>query len=207
MKQEKIIEIYEQEKTRIKNSANYFSQKTGIEAEELISEANLAFCKSFKTFNKKKASFRTHLHNNINYALLNFSNHNRQPLSLVEMNNPQKKYKNYHSYGNKEALSPTNKQRNQYGDAINWNEFDSPAKEEIQFCIEDNFSPLAAEAIKIIIDQELTHLSQLTKILLKKGHKNSTYKNYPSQIQAIYQEIRETINSNKRRNSNGKHKQ
>ena len=206
MKQEKIIEVYKEEKTRIKNSANYYSQKTGIEADELLAEANLAFCKSLKSYDKKKASFRTHLHNNINYALLNFANQNRQPLSLVEMNNPQKKYKNYHSYGGKESLSPNNRQRDQYGEAINWNEFDPPAKEEIQFCIEDNFSSLAAEAIRIIIDQELTHLSQLTQILIKKGYKNSTYKNYPSQIQSIYREIRETINANKRRNGNGKHK-
>ena len=163
MKQKKIIEIYEQEKTRIKNSTNYFSQKTGIEADELESEANLAFCKSFKSYDKRKASFRTHLHNNINYALLNFANQNRKPYNSLD------------------------------------NEFDLPAKEEIQFCIEDNFSPLAAEAARIIIDQELTHLSQLTQILLK-GYKNSTYKNYPSQIQSIYQEIRETINANKRRN-------
>ena len=177
MKQEKITEIYEQEKHRIKNSANYFSQKTGIEANELVSEANLAFCKSFKTFDKKKARFSTHLHNNINYALLNFANQNRRPLSLVELNNSAQ------------------------------DEFDPPAKEEIQFCIEDNFSPLAAEAVRIIIDQELTHLNQLTQILLKKGYKNSVYKNYPSQIQSIYQEIRETINANKRRrNDNGKHK-
>ena len=206
MKQEKITEIYEQEKTRIKNSANYFSQKTGIEADELQSEANLAFCKSFKSYDKKKASFRTHLHNNINYALLNFANQNRKPLSLVEINNPQKKYKNYNSYGGKESLSPANRQNDQYGKAINWDEFNPPAKEEIQFCIEDNFSPLAAEAVRIIIGQELTHLSQLTQILLKRGYKNSTYRNYPSQIQSIYQEIRETIDSNKRRNSNGKHK-
>ena len=163
MKQEKIIEIYEQEKSRIKNSANYFSAKTRIEADELMSEANLAFCKSFKTYNKKKAAFNTHLHNNINYALINFANQNRLPLSLED------------------------------------NEFDPPAREEIRFCIEDNFSPLTAEAVRIIIDQELTHLSQLTQILLRKGYKNSVYKNYPSQIQSIYQEIRETINANKRR--------
>ena len=205
MKQEKITEIYKEEKTRIKNSASYFSQKTGIEADELMSEANLAFCKSFKSYDKNKASFKTHLHNNINYALLNFANHNRQPLSLVEINNPQKKYKNYQRYPKEsKELTPRNRQNDQYGKAINWNEFDPPTKEEIQFCIEDNFSPLAAEAVRIIIDQELTHLSQLTQILLKKGHKNSTYKNYPSQIQSIYQEIREIINMNKRRNGNGK---
>lgn len=173
MKQEKITEIYEQERHRIKNSASYFSQKTGIEADELMSEANLAFCKSFKTYDKKKATFRTHLYNRVNYALLSFAKQNRKPFSLSEL--------------------PT------------WNEFDSPAKEEIQFCIEDNFSPLAAEAVRIIIDQELTHLNQLTQILLKKGLKNSVYKNYPSQIQSIYQEIREVINANKRRRSdNGK---
>ena len=147
----------------MKNSANHFSTKTRIEADELMSEANLAFCKSFKTYNKKKSAFNTHLHNNINYALLNFANQNQRPYNLID------------------------------------DEFDPPAKEEVQFCIEDNFSPLAAEAVRIIIDQELTHLSQLTQILLKKGYKNSVYKSYPSQIQSIYQEIRETINSNKRR--------
>lgn len=168
MNQEKITEIYEQEKHRIQNSANYFSTKTGIEADELKSEANLAFCKSFKTYNKNKASFKTHLHNNVNYSLLNFANQNRRPYNSLD------------------------------------NEFEPPAKEEIQFCIQDNFSPLAAEAIRIIIDQELTHLSQLTQILLKKGYKNSTYKNYPSQIQSIYQEIRETINANKRRNGHAR---
>lgn len=200
MNQEKTTEIYEQEKHRMKNSANYFSVKTGIETDELLSEANLAFCKSFKTFDKKKARFSTHLHNNINYALLNFANKNRRSLSLVELNNPQKKYK-YHKEQSKKS-NPS-----YFGEQINWNEFDAPAKEEIQFCIEDNFSPLAAEVVRIIIDQELTHLSQLTQILLKKGYKNSTYKNYPSQIQSIYQEIRETINANKRRrNGNGKHK-
>lgn len=166
MNQEKITAIYKQEKHRIQNSANYFNQKTGIEADELKSEANLAFCKSFKSYDKKKASFRTHLHNNINYALLNFANQNRQPCN---------------------SLSSLNK------------EYDPPAKEEIQFCIEDNFSPLAAEAVRIIIDQELTHVSQLTQVLLKKGYKNSSYKNYPSQVQSIYQEIREFINSSKRR--------
>ena len=176
--------MYEQEKYRMKNSANYFSAKTGIEADELISEANLAFCKSFKTYDKNRAKFGTHLHNNINYALLNFANQNQRPLSLAESNKPQKKIKWHASF---------EEQIHQY-------EFDPPAKEEIQFCIEDNFSPLAAEAVRIIINQELTHLSQLTKILLKRGYKNSTYKNYPSQIQSIYQEIREAINSNKRRN-------
>lgn len=171
MNQEKITEIYEQEKTRMKNSANYFSQKTGIDTDELESEANLAFCKSFKSFDKKKASFRTHLHNNINYALLNFANQNRRPHNSLD------------------------------------DEFDPPAREEVQFCIEDNFSPLAVEAIRLIIDKELTHLSQLTQILLKRGYKNSAYKNYPSQVQSIYREIRETINANKRReNGNGKHK-
>ena len=72
-------------------------------------------------------------------------------------------------------------------------EYGYPAKKEIEYRIEENFSPKAAEIVKLIIDNEITHLADLTKILIKKG-----YKQYPY-IQAIYKEIRAVINEGKRR--------
>lgn len=72
-------------------------------------------------------------------------------------------------------------------------EYGYAAKEEIEYCIEENFSPKAAEIVRLIIDNEITHLADLTKILVEKG-----YKQYPY-IQAIYREIRSVINEGKRR--------
>lgn len=72
-------------------------------------------------------------------------------------------------------------------------EYEYAAKEKIEYCIEENFSPKATEIIRLIIDNEITHLADLTKILVEKG-----YKQYPY-IQAIYREIRSVINEGKRR--------
>jgi len=51
-----------------------FHRTTGIDLDELVSEALLAFVESSKTYDENKAAFSTHLWRNIKNRLVNLSN-------------------------------------------------------------------------------------------------------------------------------------
>jgi len=172
MQQGEVIEIYSSHKYLIEGRVTHYSRTLGTDKEELMSEGKIAFLKCLKAHKKKQAKFSTLLWPYLQNSMFNLAKAN-----LLRRN----RFANFSSL-----------QNDNY-------DYDPPAKQEpTEFQIWEGLSKQAIEAIQIILDNELTHLSQLTAILIEKGYKT----NPNNHIQKIYREIRQAIDKGKRRKTN-----
>ena len=66
-------DLYDKHKRLVHSIAHKQHKKCGTDYDELISEGNLIFCESFKTFKSDKGSFITHLRDDLHWKLGIFS--------------------------------------------------------------------------------------------------------------------------------------
>src|SRR3990167_936318 len=182
MQTEKVGEMYESHKNLIEKRANYYEKRMGTDKEELMSQGKIAFLKCVKAHRKKQTAFNTLLWPYLKNSMFNLSKQN-----IIHRN----RFKNFSLFEEGNATNGNAKN--------NGHDFDPLAKQDpSEFQIPEDLSKQASEAIQIILDNQITHLGQLTEILIKRGYKTNP-NNY---IQSIYREIRQTIDKGKRRKTN-----